>query len=77
MNIYQETEYFEHHMRQLGWEKVTHCKDCKYFELDHWDKVYSVTTPIITAHEICKKWAGGSKTSANGYCFMAERKETE
>lgn len=75
MNIYQETEYFEHHMHQLGWEKVTHCKDCKYFELDHFDLWDGV--PIITGHEMCTKWAGGSKTSANGYCFMAERKETE
>lgn len=73
MNIYQETEYFEHHIRQLGWEKVTRCKDCKHFELDHFDMWDGV--PIITGHEICKKWSGGSKTSANGYCFMAERKE--
>lgn len=74
MDIIQETEYFEHKMRQLGWEKVTHCKDCKHFELDRFDMWDGV--PIITAHEICKKWAG-SKTSANGYCFMAERKEME
>ena len=31
MDIIQETEYFETKMRQLGWEKVTRCKDCQYY----------------------------------------------
>ena len=73
MDIIQETEYFEHKMKQLGWEKVTRCKDCKYFELNHWDKVDSV--PIITAHEICKKWGDGCKTSLEGFCFMGEKND--
>ncbi len=52
-------------------EELVRCKDCKYFELNHWDKVDSV--PIITAHEICKKWGGGCKTSLEGFCFMGEK----
>lgn len=48
--------------------EVVRCKDCKYFELNHWDEI------IITAHEICNKWAGGCKTNKDGYCFLGERK---
>ena len=48
--------------------EVVRCKDCKYFELNHWDG------PIITAHEICNKWADGCKTNKDGYCFLGERK---
>lgn len=53
--------------------KLIRCKDCKYFEPDHWEKVYR--TPLIVAHEICTKWGDGCKTSIDGYCFLAERKE--
>ena len=48
--------------------EVVRCKDCKYFELNHWDG------PIITAHEICSKWGSGCKTNKDGYCFLGERK---
>ena len=48
--------------------EVVRCKDCKYFELNHWDG------PIITAHEICSKWGRGCKTYKDGYCFLGERK---
>lgn len=47
--------------------KVVRCKDCKYFELNHWDGI------IITAHEICSKWGSGCKTDKDGYCFLGER----
>lgn len=53
-------------------EKMS-CKDCKHFESDSWMKVNGV--PLIVAHEICKKWGDGCKTSEEGYCFMYERKE--
>lgn len=52
---------------------VVRCKDCKYFELDHFDRIDDM--PIITAHEICTKWSGGSKTSKDGFCFMGEKRE--
>lgn len=48
--------------------EVVRCKDCKYFELNHWEGI------IITAHEICNKWADGCKTNKGGYCFLGERK---
>lgn len=54
-------------------EVVVRCKDCKYFELDHFDRIDDM--PIITAHEICTKWNGGCKTSKDGFCFMGERRE--
>ena len=54
-------------------EPVVRCKDCKYFELDHFDRIDDM--PIITAHEICTKWSGGSKTSKDGFCFMGEKGE--
>lgn len=49
------------------------CKNCKYFELDHFDNLNGI--PFITSHEVCTKWGRGCKTSKDGYCFMAERKE--
>lgn len=49
------------------------CKDCRFFEYDHVEHVDGV--PLILAHEICRRWGDGCKTSENGYCFMAERKE--
>lgn len=55
------------------WE-LTRCKDCKYFELDYIDKG-AMSIPLIMAHEICTRWGNGCKTSSDGYCFMAERKE--
>lgn len=63
-------------------DRLTRCRDCKYFEYDHFDAVYFPTetgeaerVPLITAHEICTRWGDGCKTSENGYCFMAEREE--
>lgn len=55
--------------------EVVRCRDCKHFEYDHWEKVNCV--PLIVAHEICTRWGDGCKTSEDGYCFLAERKETE
>jgi len=54
-------------------EELIRCKDCRHFEYDHIEHVDGV--PLILAHEICTKWGDGCKTSENGYCFMAERKE--
>lgn len=55
--------------------EVIRCKDCKFFELDHFDIVSNV--PIITAHEICTRWGDEYKTSIDGYCFLAERKDND
>ena len=52
---------------------VIRCKDCKNYEYDHVEKVYGI--PLIVAHEICKRWGEGRKTSENGWCFLAERKD--
>lgn len=53
--------------------EIIRCKDCKHFEYDHIENVNGI--PLIVAHEICMRWGEGSKTSENGYCFLAERKE--
>lgn len=52
---------------------IVRCKDCKHFEYDHVENVNGI--PLIVAHEICMRWGDGVKTSENGYCFLAERKE--
>lgn len=56
---------------------VVRCKNCKYFERNHFEKINGFPIPIIVAHEICTKWSEGCKTSSEGYCFMGERKEGE
>ena len=53
--------------------EVVRCKDCIYFELNHWENVNG--QPLIVAHEICAAWGGGCKTIPDGYCNMGERKE--
>lgn len=55
--------------------EVIYCKDCKYFELDHFEKVEGFPIPIIIAHEICMKWGEGCQSSVDGWCFKAERRE--
>ena len=54
---------------------LVRCKDCKYFEYDHVEKLDGI--PLIVAHEICTRWSDGVKTSENGYCFLGERGEQE
>ena len=55
--------------------EIVRCKDCKYFEYDHIENVNGI--PLIVAHEICTRWGDGVKTSENGYCFLAERRQHE
>lgn len=52
---------------------VIRCRDCKHFEYNHIENVNGI--PLIVAHEICMRWCEGAKTSENGYCFLAERRE--
>ena len=59
--------------KQNGNPAIIRCRDCKYFRWDAWARVNGI--PLIAAHEMCMKWGGGCKTSPDGYCFMAERKE--
>lgn len=56
-----------------GGVPIIRCKNCKHFELNHWESVSGI--PLIVAHEICTKWGDGCKTDSDGYCFMGERKE--
>ncbi len=56
-------------------QKIGHCKDCKHFEYNSVAKVDGI--PLIVAHEICKRWGEGCKTSEDGYCFLFEPKEDE
>ena len=65
----------EAYMNQHDIVEVVRCKDCKHFEHNHWEKVNGV--PLIVAHEICKRWGDGCKTSEDGFCFIGERKEAE
>jgi hypothetical protein len=53
--------------------KIGRCKDCKYFEYDSVAKINGI--PLIVAHEICKRWSDGCKTSEDGYCFLFEPQE--
>ena len=52
--------------------EIIRCKDCKYFEYDH---PYIVQGFPVLGHEVCTAWGDGCKTSEDGYCFLAERRE--
>ena len=52
--------------------EIIHCKDCKFFEYDH---LYVINDIPVFGHELCNRWGEGCKTSENGWCFLAERKE--
>ena len=69
----QFAEHFDLLKEYQSLREVVYCKDCKYFELDHFDRIDDM--PIITAHEICTKWSGGCKTSKDGFCFMGAGRE--
>lgn len=53
--------------------EIIRCEDCKHYETDHFENLNGI--PLIVAHDICMRWGDGCKTSSDGYCFMAERKE--
>ncbi len=55
--------------------EVVRCKDCEYFDTDAWRTVDGV--PLIVAHNVCRKWAGGCMTEPNGYCSSGTRRKHE
>lgn len=59
--------------KQMQDPKTAYCKNCKYFEYDSLAKVDGIK--LIVAHEICKRWGDGCKTSEDGFCFMFEPKD--
>lgn len=74
MDIIQETEYFETKMRQLGWEKVIHCRECKYW--------YGKATAKDDETDMCEILLSGNFddpcTEAKYHCGSGKRrKETE
>lgn len=52
--------------------KTGHCKDCKYFEYDHFENMGGI--PLITAHKVCKRHGLICKTNEDGYCHLWEHK---
>ena len=63
-------------IKALEEPEIIHCKDCKYFELNHWETVMDI--PLIVSHCICKRWGQNmnemTQVDENGYCFLAEEK---
>lgn len=53
-------------------EPVVRCKDCQFFESDHFEMVNGV--PFIVAHNVCTRWGRGCQTAEDGFCFMAIRR---
>jgi len=59
---------------------VVRCKDCKHFSFkEYWADIGHGAKILATDHcPTCDKWAdGGCKTDPEGYCFLAERKDTQ
>jgi len=54
-------------------KKLILCKDCKHFSYDVVGLVDGI--PLIVGHEMCDFWGDGCKTSENGWCSYAERRE--
>ena len=52
--------------------EITRCKDCGHF---HYDTPYVIQGVPVLGHEVCDFWGDGCKTSENGYCSFAERRE--
>ena len=67
------SEYLIKYFMPFARPEIMRCRDCKHFEYDHVETVNGI--PLIVAHEICMRWSDGVKTSENGYCFLAERRE--
>jgi len=55
--------------------EIITCKDCKHWESDVMELIDGF--PIIVAHSICNKWGGGCQTNPDGYCHLAEKRESE
>ena len=54
--------------------EIIRCKDCGHF---HYDTPYVIQGVPVLGHEVCDFWGDGCKTSENGYCSFAERREDE
>ena len=54
--------------------EIIRCKDCGLF---HYDTPYVIQGVPVLGHEMCDFWGDGCKTSENGYCSFAERREDE
>ena len=54
--------------------EIIRCKDCGHF---HYDMPYVIQGVPVLGHEVCDFWGDGCKTSENGYCSFAERREDE
>ena len=52
--------------------EITRCKDCGHF---HYDMPYVIQGVPVLGHEVGDFWGDGCKTSENGYCNFAERRE--
>ena len=58
-------------------KEIVMCKDCKdYEQKEHWANFGGV--PILaTEMPTCSKWADGDcATRPDGYCFLAERRDS-
>ena len=51
--------------------ELIRCKDCKHF---HYDMPYVIQGIPVLGHEVCDFWGDGCKTSENGFCSYAERR---
>ena len=52
--------------------ELIRCKDCGHF---HYDTPYVIQGVPVLGHEVCDFWGDRCKTSENGYCSFAERRE--
>lgn len=59
-------------VEEIKQPKTGHCKDCKYFEYDHFENMGGI--PLITAHKVCKRHGLICKTDEDGYCYLWEHK---
>ena len=59
--------------------QIVRCKDCKHFEYKEWWADIGHGAKILATDHCptCNKWGRGCKTEPEGYCFLAERKDSE
>ena len=66
------SDFVDHGRYTIHTKPLIRCRDCKRF---HYDMPYVIQGIPVLGHEVCDFWGDGCKTSENGFCSYAERRQ--